>query len=55
MRVWIVIYRLNFVYNNDIIMYKERRDIMPQIMPITDLRKTNEISDICHKSQEPIL
>ena len=25
-----------------------------QIMPITDLRKTNEISDICHKSQEPI-
>ena len=27
---------------------------MPQIMPITDLRKTNEISDICHKSQEPI-
>lgn len=35
-------------------MYKERRDTMPQIMPITDLRKTNEISDICHKSQEPI-
>lgn len=27
---------------------------MPQIMPITDLRKTNEISDICHSSQEPI-
>ena len=27
---------------------------MPQIMPITDLRKTNEISDICHRSQEPI-
>lgn len=27
---------------------------MPQIMPITDLRKTNEISDICHKSEEPI-
>lgn len=27
---------------------------MPQIMPITDLRKTNEISDMCHKSEEPI-
>lgn len=49
----ILICRLNFVYNNVIIMYK-RRDDMPQIMPITDLRKTNEISDICHKSQEPI-
>ena len=23
-------------------------------MPITDLRKTNEISDLCHKSQEPV-
>lgn len=23
-------------------------------MPITDLRKTHDISDICHKSQEPI-
>ena len=27
---------------------------MPNIMPITDLRKTNEISDLCHKSQEPV-
>lgn len=27
---------------------------MPQIMPITDLRMTNEISDICHKTHEPI-
>ncbi len=27
---------------------------MLRIMPITDLRKTNEISEICHKSQEPI-
>lgn len=25
---------------------------MPLIMPITDLRKTNEISDICHKTHE---
>ena len=27
---------------------------MPQIRPITDLRNTNEISDICHSSHEPV-
>lgn len=27
---------------------------MPKIRPITDLRNTNEISEICHKLQEPI-
>ena len=27
---------------------------MPQIRPITDLRNTNEISDICHAHREPI-
>ena len=27
---------------------------MPQIRPITDLRKTNEISDLCHENNEPI-
>lgn len=27
---------------------------MPQIRPITDLRNTNEISELCHKSKEPI-
>ncbi len=27
---------------------------MPQIRPITDLRKTNEISDFCHAKNEPI-
>jgi len=27
---------------------------MPQIRPITDLRNTNEISEICHKGNEPI-
>jgi hypothetical protein len=27
---------------------------MPLIMPIKDLRKTSEISDIAHKAQEPI-
>jgi len=27
---------------------------MLQIRPIRDLRNTNEISEICHKNQEPI-
>jgi len=27
---------------------------MPQIRPITDLRNTNEISDICHAKIEPV-
>lgn len=27
---------------------------MPQIRPITDLKNTNEISDICHAQQEPV-
>lgn len=27
---------------------------MPLIMPIRDLRKTSEISDLAHKKQEPI-
>ncbi len=27
---------------------------MPQIRPITDLRNTNEISEICHARKEPI-
>jgi len=27
---------------------------MPQIRPITDLRNTNEISEICHSNSEPI-
>jgi PHD/YefM family antitoxin component YafN of YafNO toxin-antitoxin module len=27
---------------------------MPEIRPITDLRDTNEISETCHKLQEPI-
>jgi prevent-host-death family protein len=27
---------------------------MPQIRPITDLRNTTEISEICHAQQEPI-
>jgi len=27
---------------------------MPQIRPITDLRNTNEISEICHTRREPV-
>ena len=27
---------------------------MPRIRPITDLRNTNEISDLCHSKMEPI-
>ena len=27
---------------------------MPVIKPITDLRNTNEISELCHKQQQPV-
>ena len=27
---------------------------MPRIIPIKDLKNTSEISDMCHKSEEPI-
>lgn len=27
---------------------------MPQIRPITDLRNTTEISELCHKKKEPV-
>jgi len=27
---------------------------MPQIRPITDLRNTNEIFEICHEKKEPV-
>lgn len=27
---------------------------MPQIRPITDLRNTNEISELCHTKNEPV-
>lgn len=32
----------------------ERWDIMPQIIPIKDLRDTNKISELCSTSNEPI-
>lgn len=34
-------------------MYEEVH-IMPQIIPIKDLKNTSEISDMCHKTDEPI-
>ena len=27
---------------------------MPQIIPIKDLKNTSEISEMCHKAEEPI-
>ena len=27
---------------------------MPQIIPIKDLKNTSEISEMCHKTEEPI-
>lgn len=27
---------------------------MPRIIPIKDLKNTSEISDMCHKSEEPV-
>ena len=27
---------------------------MPQIIPIKELKNTSEISDLCHKTDEPI-
>jgi PHD/YefM family antitoxin component YafN of YafNO toxin-antitoxin module len=29
-------------------------DIMPQIIPIRDLKKTSELSEICRNAQEPV-
>jgi prevent-host-death family protein len=35
-------------------MYKKGGYTMPQIRPITDLRNTTEISEICHAKKEPL-
>ena len=32
----------------------EEVNIMPQIIPIKALKNTSEISDMCHKTEEPI-
>lgn len=44
-----------YVYNSAIIMSGEGGEYdMPQIRPITDLRNTTEISELCHKKREPL-
>ena len=35
------------IINNEVI-------IMPQILPIKDLRNTSEISELCHSKNEPV-
>ncbi len=35
-------------------MFGKGARIMPQIRPITDLRNTTEISELCHARREPI-
>ena len=39
-------------HNKDTI--KQGDDIMPQIIPIRDLKNTSQISEICHSSNEPV-
>ena len=41
-------------HHYDTIMYIKETQVMPKIIPIRDLRKTSEISDLAHKTQEPI-
>lgn len=42
-------------YNYGIIIpFYEEVYSMPQIIPIKDLKNTSEISELCHKSKEPI-
>lgn len=33
---------------------KKRGDDMPQIIPIKDLKNTSEVSELCHKVDEPV-
>lgn len=39
---------------NEFVLSDKGRDIMPQIVPMKDLRNTNEISEKCHASNESI-
>ena len=42
-------------HNYDTVVLQKRRcTSMPIIMPIRDLRKTSELSELAHKKQEPI-
>ena len=46
---------LRFVHNS-VIITRTRKEAynMPQIRPITDLRNTTEISELCHARREPL-
>lgn len=35
-------------------MSERGNEFMPQIRPITDLRNTTEISELCHAKKEPV-
>lgn len=41
-------------HNYGIIKPRKGLKIMPQIIPIRDLKNTSEISQMCHESKEPI-
>ena len=47
-------WHFTMVHNYDTIMYMKEVLDMPTIMPIRDLRKTSEISELAHKKNEPI-
>jgi prevent-host-death family protein len=34
--------------------YKKGIEIMPQIIPIKDLKKTSELSELCRNAKEPV-
>lgn len=43
-------------YNNGIIKPRKKKEgvAVPQIIPIKDLKNTAEISELCHRADEPI-
>lgn len=45
---------LRIWHNNGIIRPLKGGKIMPQIIPIKDLKNTSEISEMCHRTNEPI-
>lgn len=45
---------MDLLWYNKSIITLERGDLMPQIIPIRDLKNTSEISQMCHSSKEPI-
>lgn len=43
-----------FLWNGCAVLAEYAGATMPVIKPITDLRNTNEISELCHKQQQPV-